>query len=152
MAVCILSGDLVWVNGPYEPGIWNDLAIFRNALLSELESGERVEADDGYRGDSPKFVKCPASIGNREDMETAAAYVRRRHETINKRFKQWGILKQVYRGDIRKHGTAFRVCAIVTQLAIKSGEPLFQVDYADPDFDNLYFDDGDVIDDDEDDS
>jgi hypothetical protein len=144
VAVAIVSGELVWINGPYEPGIWNDLAIFRNALLTELEEGERVEADDGYRGDSPRYVKCPASIGNHEEMNTSAAFVRRRHETINKRFKQWGILKQVYRGDLSKHGTAFRVCAIITQLAIENGEPLFQVDYEDPDFDNLYFDDGDV--------
>jgi hypothetical protein len=137
------------VNGPYEPGIWNDLSIFKNALLSELDDGERVEADDGYRGASPKWVKCPASIGSRVEMETAAAYVRRRHETINKRFKQWGILKQVYRGDITKHGQAFRFVAIVTQLAIENGEPLFQVDYQDPDFDNFYFDDAHVVDEEE---
>jgi hypothetical protein len=149
VAVCILSGDLVWVNGPFEPGIWNDLAIFRNALLTELDEGERVEADDGYRGESPRFVKCPASIGSRKDMETAAAFVRRRHETINNRFKQWGILKQVYRGDVAKHGTSFRVCAIITQLAIQNGEKLFQVDYEDPNSDNLYFEDKDEDDDDE---
>jgi hypothetical protein len=30
-------------------GIWNDLMIFQDALLSMLlEDGERVEADDGY--------------------------------------------------------------------------------------------------------
>lgn len=141
VAVCILTGDLVWINGPYEPGIWNDLSIFRNALLSELIEGERVEADDGYRGDSPRYVKCPMSIGSHQEMEQAAAYVRRRQETINRRFKQWGVLKQVYRGDISAHGKAFRLCAIVTQLAINNGEPLFQVEYEDPDFDNLYFED-----------
>jgi hypothetical protein len=104
VAVCNLSGDLVWINGPHQPGIWNDLAIFRNALLTELDEGERVEADDGYRGESPRYVKCPASIGSRKEMETAAAFVRRRHETMNKRFKQWGILKQVYRGDVGEEG------------------------------------------------
>jgi uncharacterized protein YpmB len=151
VAVCILSGVLVWINGPYEPGIWNDLAIFRNALLTELDDGERVEADDGYRGESPQYVKCPKSIGNHDASEASAAFVRRRQETINKRFKQWGIMKQVYRGDISKHGHAFRVCAIVTQLAIENGEPLFQVDYEDPDFDNLYFNDNILGDSDEED-
>ena len=77
VAVCIRTGELVWINGPYEPGIWSDLSIFRNALLSELEDGERCEADDGYRGESPKYVKCPASIGNHEECEQAAAFVRR---------------------------------------------------------------------------
>lgn len=49
-AVCILTGELVWINGPFEPGIWNDVSIFRSCLLSMLEDGERVEADDGYIG------------------------------------------------------------------------------------------------------
>ena len=28
VAVCIQLGVLVWINGLYEPGIWNDLLIF----------------------------------------------------------------------------------------------------------------------------
>ena len=144
-----MTGELVWINGPYEPGIWNDLVVFRNALKTELDLGERVEADDGYRGESPECVKCPASIGSHQECEKAAAFVRRRQETINNRFKQWAILKQVYRGDITKHGNVFRTCAVVTQLAIENGEPLFQVDYQDPDFNNLYFDDNNIPDDDD---
>ena len=135
------------MNGPYEPSIWNDIAIFRNSLLSMLEDGERAERDDGFRGAAPKFIKCPASIGTVTEMETQQAFVRRRHETIHRRFKQRGILKHVYRGDVTKHGQVLRLVAIVTQLAIESGEPLFQVDYEDPEFDNLYFDDNDVLED-----
>ena len=62
VAVCILSGECVWINGPFEPGIWNDIAIFRAALVSELEEGERVEANDGYVGEAPRYVKCPKSF------------------------------------------------------------------------------------------
>ena len=141
VGICSLSGELVWINGPYEPGIWNDLMIFRDSLKTMLHPGERVEADDGYRGDSPGFVKCPQSIGSHELTVAMSAIVRRRHETVNKRFKQWGILKQVYRGDLSKHHEVFRVVAIVTQLAIENGEPLFATEYQDPDFDNLYFND-----------
>jgi hypothetical protein len=79
-------------------------------------------------------------------VEAQAAFVKRRHETINKKCKQLGILKQVYRGDFTKHGQVFKTVAIVTQLAIKNREPLFQVDYQDPDCDNLYFEDGGVVD------
>jgi hypothetical protein len=87
--VSILSGDLVWINGPYEPGIWNDIKIFRNALLSMLEEGEQVEADDGYVGEAPRHVKCPKSIGGHDPTtESMQALVQRRHETVNKRFKQ----------------------------------------------------------------
>lgn len=148
-AVSIAKGDLVWINGPYEPGKWNDVMIFRNALMTELGEGERVEADDGYIGEAPNNVKCPKSISNHACMEKMQAFVRRRHETINKRFKQWGVLRQFHRGDLKKHTFYFRLCAIVTQLAIENGEPLFSVEYQDPDFDNLYFDDDNEDDDDE---
>jgi hypothetical protein len=36
---------LVWINGLYEPGLWNDIDIFWNALLMELDNNERVETD-----------------------------------------------------------------------------------------------------------
>lgn len=149
VAVSIIAGELVWINRPYEPGIWNDISMFCNTLISELDEGQRVEADDGYVGEAPEHVKCPRSIGHHTITESMQALVRRRHETINKRFKQWGILKQCYCGNIMEHGLAFRVCAVVMQLAIEDGEPLFSVDYEDPDFNNFYFDDKDEDDDDE---
>ena len=37
-----------WLNGPYECGMWNGNQIFHNSLLSHLEKGELVGADDGY--------------------------------------------------------------------------------------------------------
>ena len=48
VALCIKTGWICWLNGPYAPGIWNDQMIFGDALAYELEEGERVEADDGY--------------------------------------------------------------------------------------------------------
>ena len=66
------------------------------------------------------------------------ARVRMRQETVNKRFKHFGILKQVYHHDIANHGEVFRACAVLTQLAILNGEPLFIVGYRDPPYDNPY--------------
>ena len=113
-----------------------------------LEDGERVEADDGYRGAAPRYVKCPRSMGHHgETTDAMQSIVRRRHETVNKRFNQWMIMKSIFRGDITKHGKAFRTVLIVTQLAIENGEPLFSVDYEDPDFDTYYFEESDGDDD-----
>ncbi len=56
--------------------------------------------------------------------------VRARHKTLNGQLKNWGFL-QVYRHDIMRHGDVFRACAVVTQLTIKNGEPLFKVEYKD---------------------
>ena len=108
-----------------------------------LEEGERVEADDGYIGEAPRHVKCPSSIGQNELTAAMQSIVRRRHETINKRFKQWQILKKVYRSKISNHGHVFRTVAIVTQICIENGERLFHLDYEDPHLDDYYFEDDD---------
>ncbi len=45
--------------------------------------------------------------------------------------KNWEILSQVYRRNIMRHGNVFWVCAVVMQLTIKNGEPLFEVECED---------------------
>ena len=121
----------MWINGPFPAGAFPDVEIFRSCLSLWLDRDERVEADDGYIGDAPYKVKCPASLTNPDETQAIQAIVRMRQETINMRLKQWEILKQVYRHDITKHGYVLRAVAVVVQVAIENGEPLFQVDYND---------------------
>jgi hypothetical protein len=45
MGVCIQTGDIVWVNGPFKCGDWPDINIFRCGLKGRLAPGEKVEAD-----------------------------------------------------------------------------------------------------------
>ena len=130
VGVSILGGDLVWIQGPYPAGTFNDIKIFNKVLGHFLEPGERVEADNGYVGAADK-IKCPDNPCNPVANKGKQSRVRSRHETINGRFKTWGILSQVYRHDITRHGEVFRAVAIITQLAIENGSPLFQVDYED---------------------
>jgi len=121
VAVSIQNGDIVWINGPFPCGKWPDIKIFREDLIHELEPGEKVEADRGYQGE-------PRCITPQEGNDRAKT-VRARHETANKRLKQWGCLKELFRHDIRLHSTAFRAVAVITQIAIEHGEPLFVVEY-----------------------
>ena len=51
VAVCIQTGDVVWINGPFPCGKWPDLKIFQLRLKHMLGPEEKVEADDGYRGE-----------------------------------------------------------------------------------------------------
>ena len=125
VGISILSGDICWINGPYEAGTWPDISIFRDSLMSHLDDSERVEADDGYIGEHPKHVKFPKGFANKAETEFMQQRVRNRQETVNKRFKQFGILKQRYRHSIPCHGDVFRACAVLTQLAINEGDNLF---------------------------
>ena len=100
--------------------------------MSFLEENERVEADDGYKGEHPMHVKCPAGFCNPQETLFMQQRIRNRQETVNMRLKKWGCLKQPWRHNIMIHGDAFRACAVLLQVSISSGERLFQSGYRDP--------------------
>ena len=125
LGVDILAGNLVWIQGPYPAGKYTDIVIFNKVLRNFLEPGERVEADEGYCG-HPDKIKCPGNDANPAENRAMQGRVRARHETLNGRLKNWGILSQVFRHHIMMHGDVFRACAVVTQLTIEDGEPLFE--------------------------
>ena len=129
VGVCILTGDIVWIHGPFPCGRWPDLKIFRSALKHALSAGEKVVADRGYRGE-PDFIITPSGDSTEEEGP-----VRGRQETVNWRFKNWNILRRIFRHDVRKHQPAFGSVATITQLQIENGEPLYGVDYS-PDGDD----------------
>ncbi len=126
LVVDILAGNLVWIQGPYPAGKYTDIKIFNKILGNFLEPGERVEADEGYRG-HPDKIKCPGNDVNLAENRAMQGRVRARHEMLNGRLKICGILSQVFRHHITMHGNVFRACAVVTQLTIDNGETLIEV-------------------------
>ena len=127
IALCILTGDIVSVIGPFPCGDWPDVEIFRFALKQMLVDCERVEADDGYLGEDPVNVRVPGSVVHDHDDKQlyVRGRVRHRHETANKRIKQFKCMETVFRHDLSFHGACFRACAVLTQLSINHGHPLF---------------------------
>ena len=130
VALNIQTGDICNIEGPYPPGIYNDQLIFEDALELALEAGECVETDRGYRGAfSRGTVQCPPyEVPERRGM---TATVRNRHETCNKRFKHFNILKAPYRHDLFDHQAVFGAVACLTQFSFENGDPLFPVHYQD---------------------
>ena len=61
IAIAIISNGIVWINSPFCPSDWNNLQIFCQSLLHELELGKRIEADDIYIGEAPTYVVCAVS-------------------------------------------------------------------------------------------
>ena len=127
IALSLLSNDIVWINGPFCPGDWNDLEIFRLNLKNQLEAGERVEADNGYVGEAPKYVVCPASLMTKEDSLATMRRVEGRHEVMNKHVKNWSCLKGYF--DVKgtgvekmeKHRLLFFSCTIAKQVSMQMG-------------------------------
>jgi hypothetical protein len=116
--------------GPYPASKFTDIKICNKVLRNFLEPGKRVEANKGYHG-HPNRIKCPGNVMNPAENQTMQGRVRARHKTLNGWLKTWGILSQVFRHHITMHSKVFRACAVATQLTIKNGEPLFEVEYED---------------------
>lgn len=128
VATCIQTGKIVWIFGPFKGGK-HDKRIFDLALKHKLGPGEKAEADDGYKG-LPDHVALPTDPrATSSGAEMAKSLARRRHETVNKRFKQWGCLNQTYRHDIHFHQDVFSAVAVITEVILECGEPLFPVEY-----------------------
>lgn len=127
LAVCIQTGDIVWMHGPFPCGSWPDIKIFRSKLKNKLLPNEMVEADLGYRGER-ETVRTPKDFVSLSDKK-AKARARSRHETVNGRLKNWGCLKQCFRHNIGKHKMVFTAVAVITQLDFEHGAPPFQCNY-----------------------
>ena len=54
---------------------------------------------------------------------------RSRQVTMNRRFKDWGIFKEVFRHHIPKHAEVMYDVAVITQISIDNGEIFFHVNY-----------------------
>jgi hypothetical protein len=130
VALCIKTGDICWLVGPYLPGIWNDNMIFQDGLVNYLEAGERCEADDGYRGSAPLYAKCHGVIEANPDKAGMQQRLRNRQETVNKWFKNWAILSNLFRHKLPEHQTVFGAIVVLAQLYFTEN-PLFQIDYND---------------------
>ena len=130
VGICIKSGHCVWLNGPYACGKYNDCSIFLNGMAKYLEKDERVEADDGYKNASPQYAKVPSFFFAKEERLKIQSNVRARHETFNKRLKQWGALSKVWEHNARKHSLGVRAVVVITQIILHY-EPLFEVEYED---------------------
>ena len=127
LGICISTGLIAWQNGPYPPGDLNDLEIYRLFLISHLNENECVEADEGYRGDDT--TRVPSDFEGNEDWKRMKARAMARHETINAKFKEFNILRNVYRGDKNTHYRVFNAVAMVIQSEILCGRATWQVGY-----------------------
>ena len=131
LGVGIKSGDICWLNGPYPAGEYPDIKIFTETLMQELDEGERVETDKGYRGHTTK-CKVPGPLyADQVQYLEMKKRVAARHETINNRLKFFTCLDKRFRHSMAKHASCFRAVCVLVQLSFESGEPAFNVDYSD---------------------
>ena len=118
VGVSIRSSEIVFVKGPLPCGSWPDINIFRNWLHDRVLANERVIADQGFRGE-PTTVLWYNPAVNSARLGALIGSILGRHESVNKRFKQFGCMKKKFRQSALEHKDFFDAVAVFTQQAIK---------------------------------
>lgn len=125
IGVCIATGDIVWVSGPW-PAAMKDLEIFELNLSSKLLPGEKCEADSGYTGG--KQIIAPQTAKNSRHRKQKSQ-ARGRHENINGRAKMFKILTKKWQYDVESHRKVTVAVLVSLQIGFNLGEKLYDVEY-----------------------
>ena len=129
VGVCIQTGLIVWINGPFAVGKYNDITIFQSKMIYKLLDWEMVEVDQGYVGQLNK-IHVKYELGVSENQFEAKARARARGETINGRFKNFRVLMDRYRHKISMHSYVLHAVAVLMQISLTTVSPTFKVNYA----------------------
>jgi DDE superfamily endonuclease len=135
VGICIQTGRIVWINGPYQPGPWPDLRIFRHRLMRTLVPNEWIVANKGYT-EGLNFV-IYKGVGP-DWYQTMVATALARHEAINSVFKRFKVLSTHYRHGPECHELTFAAIACMTNVYLEH-YPAFEVHYDDTDVDRMDF-------------
>ena len=124
VALSISNCHIVHINGPFWAGSWPDKVIARSWLHSRLGPNEYYIADEGYRSaPGPAIMEDDVPDERRSEFRA----LRARHETINRRFKEFGILGNRYHHEEHKHGEVFLCIAVLIQIDIEEGNLSFDI-------------------------
>ena len=127
VGVCIQTEMIVWINGPFVVGKYNNITIFQSKMIYKLL--------DQYVG-QPNKICMKYELGVSENQFEAKARARARGEMINGRFKNFHILMDRYRHKISMHSYVFHAVAVLMQISLTTVSPTFKVNY--PAHDNFY--------------
>ena len=128
VGVCIQTGLIVWINGPFVVGKYNDITIFQLKMIYELLDWEMVEVDQGYVGQLNK-IHVKYELGVSENQFEAKTRARARGEMINGRFKNFCVLTNRYRHKISMYSYVFHAVAALMQISLTSVSLTFKVNY-----------------------
>jgi len=129
VAVSVVTGWIVWIEGPFMCGLWPDCKIANERLVHLLEEDERYFGDRGFRGGIKAITPYQLTGEQNQPLKRLAAVARARHKTVNARIKSLKILQDQFRHDpTTQHGVVFDAIAKITQLQMESGRSIFSLE------------------------
>ena len=98
-------------------GSWSDICMSGDKLIHRLWPGEKVVADQGYRGSVWHMAPDDSPTQN-VALERMKLKARARHETINRKLKEFKWLQMKWRHPHRKHHISFGAVANHVQIKL----------------------------------
>jgi DDE superfamily endonuclease len=132
VALAIFSPHVVFIDGPFPAGQFNDIAAFRSRLKDKINKGKKVIADGGFPPNRQSTTELDMLVLPRQgysskDFANFKSRARARQEQFNSRLKFYDCLGGLFRHGVDKHKHAFEAVCVTLQYAMDLGEPIFDV-------------------------
>ena len=115
------TSHIAWECRGIRTGEFPDIMLALSCVTNLLVDGEFVLADNGYN-DPCVFVNdvknnpAPRNVMIRQYLA--------RHESVNKRIRDFNILRNKFTGNLKFHPRIFHACVNLVQIQIEHGMPL----------------------------
>ncbi|KAJ3279352.1 hypothetical protein HDU79_000683 [Rhizoclosmatium sp. JEL0117] len=127
VASAIGVSKFVHISGSVPCGLYTDLKMVKKSLLPKLEIGEKVAADEGYVGVPGKIMtRLPGNSPSIIKHNRNLSIMQSRHEGMNGKLKDFGILFQMFRWRREEHYLIFTAVAQITQVKMRL-EPVYDI-------------------------
>lgn len=134
IGICLFESRVMWMNGPFEAGIFNDIKVFEEkGLANKLRAtGKKCISDGGYRG-FPDLVSTPNNGYDVPEVAKFKSRARLRHEKFNGMLKTFECLSERFRHGANHADAKAKLCscieasAVICQYKMEFGEPLYDI-------------------------
>lgn len=124
LAVSIWENKLVWMNGPF-PATSNDQGVYNKGLANKVHRNKLVVCDKGYNLRSETL--CKPDPRDSIELREFKARARARHESFNKRIKNFKCMQVKFHHGPHLHKHCFEAICVICQYQLENGCPLFDV-------------------------
>ncbi|CAJ1953841.1 unnamed protein product [Cylindrotheca closterium] len=126
LGICLSTGRLLWMRGPYPAGT-SDITVARTGgLVEELRRrGQKAIGDRGYNGEQ-KQISTP----NAHDNKGVSLFKRRalmRQENFNGMIKRFNVTSHCFRHSEERFELAFEAVCVICQYKVENETPLYDV-------------------------
>ena len=119
-----MQGNFAWISPPYRGSV-HDSTIFKRSLRGFVPNGHCVIVDSAYGYKDEKVA--PVSEYDDDEVTRFKKRSLARHETGNKRIKDWKVTSVDFRHSLDFHAPCFHSSVVLSQYNVEHGEPLFEL-------------------------